>query len=236
VLILAIALAVVAVTSAVQGAVGYGMNLLAVPALVLLDPSLVPGPALVLGLVLSLAVAVRERAPLDLRLGWAVVGLLPGCAAALLLLASVHGEALTAPLGALVLIGVALSAVRLRLSPTLGTLVVAGAASGFLATAASIGGPPIALVYADASGARVRRNLSAFFVVAAAVSLLALAASGHFGAHELRPSLLLLPGVVLGFLASARLRHLVDRGHTRVAILWLSALAGFGALAQGLLG
>jgi uncharacterized membrane protein YfcA len=236
VLILAVALVVVAVTSAVQGAVGYGMNLLAVPALLLLDPSLVPGPALALGLVLSLLVAVRERAPLDLRLGWAVAGLLPGCAMALLLLAEVRGASLTAPMGVLVLLAVALSALRLRWSPTPATLAAAGAASGFLATAASIGGPPLALVYAEASGERVRSNLSAFFVVAAAVSLVALAASGHFGVHELRASMLLLPGVLLGFLASSRLRQVVDRGHTRAAVLGLSALAGLGALAEGLLG
>lgn len=35
---------VFAIGSALQGAVGFGANLLAVPVLVLVDPTLVPGP------------------------------------------------------------------------------------------------------------------------------------------------------------------------------------------------
>jgi hypothetical protein len=41
--------------------------------------------------------------------------------------------------------------------------------------------------------------------------------------------------VVVGFLASGPLRPLVDRGHTRPAVLRLSALAGVGAIVDGLL-
>jgi hypothetical protein len=215
--------------------VGFGMNLLAVPVLVVLDPTLVPGPAVALGLVLSALVAARERAPLDLRLGWAVVGLLPGTALALVLLALVPSDSLSAPLGAFVLVAVALSAVRLHLSPTRSALLIAGLVSGFLATAGSIGGPPLALVYARSPGAQLRSNLSTFFVVTALVSLGALVIFGHFGVHELKVSALLLPGVLVGFLASGLLRPLVDRGHTRAAVLWLSALAGVGAIAEGLL-
>jgi uncharacterized protein len=234
-LVPALAVALVAVTSAVHGAVGFGMNLLAVPVLVVLDPTFVPGPAVAAGLVLSLLVAGRERAPLDRRLGWAVLGLVPGTLLALGLLALVPAESLAAPMGALVLVAVVLSAIRVKLSPTPVTLAVAGVASGFLATAASIGGPPLALVYAQSHGPRLRSNLSAFFVVTAAGSLVALAAAGLFGAHELRLSALFVPGVVVGFLASGPLRPLVDRGHVRPAVLWLSAAAGVGAILEGIL-
>jgi uncharacterized membrane protein YfcA len=233
---LLLALLVVAFTSAVHGAVGFGMNLLAVPVLVMLDPALVPGPAVAIGLVLSALVAARERTPFERGLGWAVAGLLPGTALALLLLAWVPSRALAVPLGVMVLLAVLLSAVRLRLSPTRRALAVAGVASGFLATAGSIGGPPLALVYSHSSGNELRANLSGFFVVTAAVSLVALSASGHFGLHELGLSLALVPGVLLGFASSGRLRPCVDRGHAHVAVLTLSALAGVGAVAEGLLG
>src|SRR3954451_11684240 len=82
-----VAVLVVALTSAVHGAVGFGMNLLAVPVLVVLDPRFVPGPAVAAGLVLSVLVAAREGTVWERRLGWAVLGLLPGTALALLLLA-----------------------------------------------------------------------------------------------------------------------------------------------------
>jgi uncharacterized membrane protein YfcA len=233
--VILLAVVVVAVTSAVHGAVGFGMNLLAVPILVVLDPALVPGPAVAAGLVLSALVAARERAVVDRRLGWAALGLLPGTAMALVLLGLVPAGSLAAPLGALVLVAVVISAIRLRLTPTTTTLAVAGVASGFLATAGSIGGPPLALVYANTPGAQVRSNLSGFFVITGAVSLTALSIAGHFGVRELQLSLLLLPGVLLGYAASGPLRPWSDRGHTRSAVLLLSALAGMAAIAEGLL-
>ena len=231
-----LAVLVVAVSCAVHGAVGFGMNLLAVPVLAVLDPVFVPGPAVAAGLVLSVLIVVREPVSLDRKLGWAVAGLLPGTLLAVALLAVVPATALAAPTGVLVLVAVALSVLRLDLTPDRTSLTVAGVASGFLATAASIGGPPLALVYAKTQGARLRTNLSGFFVVAAVVALVALLVSGHFGSEAWRASALLLPGVVLGFVASGPLRPLVDRGHTRPAVLSLSALAGVVAIVQGLTG
>ncbi len=105
-----IAVVVIAVSAAIQGAVGFGLNLLAVPVLLTLDPSFVPGPALVAGLLLSLLVAGRELGALDHRLGWAVLGVMPGTALALVLLAAVPEDALRVPLGLLVLVAVGLSA------------------------------------------------------------------------------------------------------------------------------
>jgi uncharacterized membrane protein YfcA len=230
-----LAVLVVAVTSAVQGAVGFGMNLLAVPVLVVLDPAFVPGPAVAAGVVLVLLVAARERTRWDRRLGWALLGLVPGTLLALVLLAVVPAESWAAPMGVLVLVGVGLSAVRVDASPTRTALAMAGVASGFLSTAGSIGGPPMALVYARSPGRRLRSNLSAFFVPTGLASLAALAASGHFGGHELRISALLLPGVLVGFFASGPLRPLVDRGRVRPAVLAVSALAAAGAILEGVL-
>lgn len=212
------------------------MNLLAVPVLALLDPVFVPGPAVVAGLLLSVLVLWREPTRIDRGLAWAAVGLLPGTLLAVLLLAVVPAGELTAPTGVLVLVAVALSALRVDISPGRTSLALAGTASGFLATAASIGGPPLALVYARSHGARLRANLSAFFVLAAVVALAGLVVSGHLGAEEWRASAVLLPGVVLGFVASGPLRSVVDRGRTRPAVLAMSALAGVVAVVQGLSG
>ena len=224
--ILLLAGLVVAASCAIHGAVGFGMNLLAVPVLAVLDPVFVPGPAVAAGLVLSVLMVVREPAAIQPRIGWAVLGLAPGTLAALLVLTVVSSADLAVPIGVLVILAVLMSAVRLDLRPTRLALVVAGTASGFLATAAAIGGPPLALLYARASGAQLRSNLSAFFVVTAATSLGALLLAGRFGADEWRATAVFLPSVVLGFLASGPLRHVVDRGQTRPAVLTLSALAG----------
>lgn len=231
--VVVLACVVVAMSSAVHGAVGFGMNLLAVPVLAVLDPTFVPGPAIAAGLVLSVLIAARERTPMDRALGWAVLGLLPGTALALAVLGAVPADALTAPIGVLVLVAVVLSATRWTLAPTGPALAAAGVASGFLATAGAIGGPPLALVYARTAGPRLRSNLSVFFVVTAVVSLVALLVSGHFAADELQASALLVPAVLVGFLASGPLRPLIDRGRARPAVLALSGLAGLVAVVEG---
>jgi hypothetical protein len=71
-------------------------------------------------------------------------------------------------------------------------------------------------------------------VVTAVVSLAALTLAGHFGVHELGLSLVLLPGVLLGYLGSNVLRPFVDGGHTHTAVLVLSELAALGAIVEGL--
>jgi len=75
----AVAATAVAVGACLQGAVGFGLNLVSAPVLVAIDPLLVPGPANFIGLVLTLMVAYRERSSMDLTgVGWALLGRVPG--------------------------------------------------------------------------------------------------------------------------------------------------------------
>lgn len=234
--VFALLVVVLVATCAVHGAVGFGMNLLAVPVFIVLDPELVPGPVVALGLVLCIAMVVREGAlSWDKDLVWAVGGLVPGTILALLLLQVVDSGALSVVIGALVLLAVGLSLMRIKLSPTRPALVVAGVASGVMATAGGIGGPPLALVYADSGGSKLRSNLAGFFVVTAAASLMGLALTGDFSVHDLTVSLALAPAVVLGFVASAWLRPYVDEGsRIRACVLGLSMVAGITAIVVGL--
>jgi hypothetical protein len=109
-LVFLLAFGVVTVCAAIHGSVGFGLNLLAVPLLLLVDPALVPGPALAAGLVMAVLVAGRELGAVDPRTPWAVVGLVPGTVAGVALLAVVPDDALGVALGALVLAAVVLSA------------------------------------------------------------------------------------------------------------------------------
>jgi len=227
---------VVAVGSAVQGAAGFGVALIAAPVLVLLDPTYVPAPLLVAALLLTLLMTWRDRRSIHMAgLRWSVVGRIPGTLLAMVVLSVASAEALSLWIGALTLAAVAMSASGVHLRPTATTVGVAGAVSGFMGTISSIGGPPIALVYQHSPGHELRGTLSGFFVIGAVISLAALAATGYFGLAELALAAVLLPGVVLGFAVSGRLAARIDRGYTRVAVLALSALAGVGVLLRHLL-
>ena len=60
VVVFLLAFAVVSVCAPIHGSVRFRLNLLAVPLLLLVDPALVPGPALAAGLVMAVLVAGRE--------------------------------------------------------------------------------------------------------------------------------------------------------------------------------
>jgi len=83
----------IGVGSLLQGAAGFGANLLAVPVLVLVDPGLVPGPALVSALVLNLLIAHRESGVAHIGdTAWAQGGRVLGTVAGVLTLAVVASE------------------------------------------------------------------------------------------------------------------------------------------------
>jgi uncharacterized protein len=217
---------VVALGAVLQGTIGFGLGLFGAPLLLLIDPLLVPGPLLGASAVLTLLLTRREWGGVrGGDLGWALGGRLAGTLAALAVLTALPAERLDLLLGGLVLLGVALTASGLHLRPTPRMLLGAGALSGFMGTTTTIGGPPIALVYSRESGPRLRGTLSAFFVVGVMVSVIGLALVGRFGLRELRLAGLLLPGVVVGFVASRHTSTALDRGFLRPAVLGVSAIS-----------
>lgn len=232
---IAIATIVIAIGAAVQGGVGFGMNLIAAPILAVLDPDLVPGPALVAAVTLTILVAYRDRASIDRRgVSFALAGRVPGTVAGALVIASIPERGVTIAVAASVLFAVALQATRLKLRPNPPTLLAAGVVSGFASTVSSVGGPPMAVVYANEPGPVIRANLSFIFVVGATMSLVALIAVGEFGEHEALLSLLLLVPGALGFLLSKRLAAHVDAGRTRAAVLAVAVLGAAIALGSAL--
>jgi uncharacterized membrane protein YfcA len=225
---LLVAGAAVAVGSFVQGSVGFGLGLLGAPVLALVDPRLVPGPLLVAATLLACVLLWRERHDVDLAgLRWALVGRVPGTVAGAAALSLLPGRRLSLGFALLVLLAVVLSLLDLHVAPTPHTLFTAGAVSGFMGTASGIGGPPMALVYQRAPGARLRATMAGYFVVGSVLSVAGLAAFGRFGAEEARLSTVLLPFVLVGLGISGLAGRRLDRGHTRTAVLAASALAAF---------
>lgn len=228
-LALAAASLATAAGTVVHGSVGFGLALVAAPFLVLIDARLVPGPLMFAALLLTLLMAVREWQSMDLAgATFGIAGRLPGTAVGAAALALLPAREMTVLFGVLVLLAVAMSASGLRFRPTSWALFWAGVISGFMGTISAIGGPPIALLYQDAPGPRLRSTLSAFFVVGAVISLIALHVVGRFGWYEIRVSLALVPAVLAGYAVSVRMAPILDRHHTRPAVL---AVAAAGAIA-----
>jgi len=230
-----LALVVVTAGSLIQGSIGLGLGMVGAPLLMLIDARLVPGPLLIASLGLVLLVLRRDRHDVDLSgLGWAVGGRVVGTAAGAVAFALLSARDLSLLFGGLVLLSVAMSLSGLRLRPMAWTLVPAGLLSGLMGTTTSIGGPPIALVYQHATGARLRATLSSFFAIGILLSLAALALVGRMGRLELALGLGLLPGVFAGYRASRRSVAILDRGYTRPAVLAVSSGAAVAIIIQSL--
>lgn len=228
------ALAVLA-GSAVQGAVGFGMALLAAPFVMLLDPSLMPGSLLVVGGFLALVGYAREWRDADWRgLGWASVGRTVGSAAGAGLVALASPRLLGLLVGGVVL-GVVLLTVRTVAVPvSRGWLLAAGAVSGVTGTATAIGGPPIALLYQHDAGPRVRATLGIFLLAGTVMSLGALAVGGELHARQVVAGALMTPFMAAGLAVSAPLRRRLDAGRLRWWIIGVAAASALALLARSI--
>lgn len=216
----------IALGALVQGAVGYGLVLIAAPLVTMIDTRLVPGPMLVAAFVLTVIMAARDRAGLDARgVGLAFLGRIPGSLVGAWLLTRLTPDALELAVAAAVLLGVVMTGSGWRIPVQPSTLLGAGMLSGIMGTTTAIGGPPIAIVYQHAPGRDLRGTLSGFFVMGSLLSMVTLALFGRFGAEDLRLGLLLLPATLAGYAASQPAVRILDRGYTRPAVLAVSTSA-----------
>jgi uncharacterized membrane protein YfcA len=233
---IAIVTAIMTASALLQGAVGFGLGLLAIPFLIYLDIRFIPGPLLVAALTLHMLVLRRDRSGVDASgLSFLLSGRLLGTIPATWLLAILPIENMKILLALVVLAGAVMGLLHGGGHPTRTALFGAGAASGFMATVAALGGPPVALIYQRASGIRLRATLAAYFIVGTVVSLAALAAIDRLGTQEMRLAAALIPGTVLGYLLSRRAAAFLDAGYTRTAVLAVAALAAFSVIATVLL-
>jgi uncharacterized membrane protein YfcA len=223
----------VGVGATLQGSIGFGLGLIGAPYLLLIDSRLIPGPLLVASMALTLSLAHRHRHSIIVSdLKWALSGRVAGIAVAVVALTALSRDGMQLTFGVLVLCGAAMSASGLHLEPGRTTLLGAGALSGFMGTSVSIGGPPMALLYQNASGPQIRGTLSAYFLVGVMMSLVGLRVAGRFGLAELLLAASLLPGVLLGFLISRHTAGFLDRGYTRVGVLSISAATGVAVIVR----
>lgn len=217
--------AAVLLASCLQASIGFGMGMFAAPVVAIVDPALIPGTLIMLATFVTLIVSVRERDAIDLNgTKWALIGRVPGTIAGALLLAALPERGLAVLLAAVVLLGVVLTSAGWVPAARRRNVVLAGAASGVLGTATSIGGPPMALVWQRNSGARLRGTMSSFFLIGSLMSLAALWFTGAVSAHTLWTFALLAPATVVGYVLSRYVNRFLDPARLRRLAIAVSAI------------
>lgn len=226
--------AVCALGALVQSTIGFGLALVSVPFLVMIDPLLVPAPFLLASLVLALLMVARDRVAIDVgEIKMAVLGLVIGTGAGAATLLVVSQDNLPELFGGLILLAVAISALGLRARIGRVSLLVAGTIGGVMGTMGGLHGPAMILLYQGESGARVRAALGAFFIFGYAISLAGLWLIGLFDRPAVLHGLALSPGILAGWLLAPLLIRRLDPTKLRPIILIVSAVAALALVIGG---
>ncbi len=222
----------------VQSSIGFGIAVVAAPFVVLVAPELMPVAILVSSALLPMAqLAVIERDIAWRPLGSALAGRVLLTPVGVVLVTWLSARAISALVGVLVLMSVAVSLRGPVLAhPGRRASFVAGAIAGVSGTAASIGGPFFALVLQGQSPARVRSTLAAFFAVGSTMALIGLALAGAIHREQVVAGLVWMPFVGVGVLASAPARRYLNAQRLRRAVLTFCVLASVSVIARAALG
>ena len=145
---LALIMGIVVFGAMLQGSVGFGLGPFAVPLLVLIDPSYIPGPLIMAAVSLTVLMYRREGHAMDKEgFSWAIAGRVAGTVLGALTLLLVPKDKLSLMYGLMVLLAVALTGSGLKLKMNHRNLLLAGTLSGMMGTAAAIGGASMAMLY-----------------------------------------------------------------------------------------
>lgn len=216
---------VIFLAACLQASSGFGMGMLAAPVIAIVNPAMLPATLILLALLVTVLVTVRERQSLDLRgTGWALAGRIPGSFLGAWLVAATSQEGLAWVVVAVVLTGLLLAGLGWAPRPVPINLVVAGAASGIMGTATSIGGPPMALMWQRHNGPKLRGTMSAFFMVGSFISMVMLWIAGAVTAEILVLALWMVPAVLAGYIASRYANRYLTAGRLKALALAASAL------------
>lgn len=228
--------AVVVLGAAVQGTLGFGMNLLVAPIASILVPEAVPAALIMCAAPLTVAIVAREWSHVSWSpFRWTVVGRLPGTLLGVWLVGHFAGRSIGVATGTIVIVGTLLSIPTGGIAVTPFTSLVAGWASSAMGTAAGVGGPPMALLFQNEDPKLTRATISASFTIGTAISLVGLSMGGEISGDQMITAAALWPFVALGFAASRLTIGRVDHTTARRWVLFVAGCSGVAALVRALM-
>ncbi|MTI14441.1 sulfite exporter TauE/SafE family protein [Sansalvadorimonas verongulae] len=215
----------------IQGTMGFGFAVVTAPFLYAINPAFVPIPLIITFLPLSSVMISKYREGLNKSItSTLIIGRIPGTFLGAFLLTVASHQSLSLMLGTMVLASVMLSITKLSIRANHGSLLVAGFASGVTATAASIGGPPLAIVMQNESGTSVRANLACVNMICNIVSLVILYFYGQLKLEHFILAILILPGVFIGLTVAQHVVKHMNPESLKPAVLLLCFISGSTAI------
>lgn len=233
----AVIAAAVVVGSTVQSAVGLGVGLVAAPVTALLEPALMPGTLLMVAVLMPCLTLIHDHHDIDWRgLSWSLPARLPGTLVGVWVVTTLSDRELGIMIGLVVLVAVVVTWRAVIVPVNRVTLSAAGFTSGITGTATSIGGPPIAIVYQHRPPRQIRTTMAVYFLIGAALSLVALTITGDLTREQVVAALELLPFLALGALVGTWARRSIPAHVVRPSVLIVSSASAVVLLVRSIVG
>jgi hypothetical protein len=233
----AVIAAAVVVGSTVQSAVGLGVGLVAAPVTALLEPTLMPGALLMVAVLMPCLTLIHDHHDIHWSgLSWSLPARVPGTLVGVWVVTELSDRELGIMIGLVVLIAVGVTWRAVVVPVNRATLSAAGFTSGITGTATSIGGPPIAIVYQHRPPREIRTTMAVYFLVGAALSLVALTVSGDLTGDQVVAALALLPFLAVGALVGTWARRSLPAHVVRPAVLVVSSASAVVLLVRSIVG
>ncbi len=227
---------IVVVAGFVQASAGIGFAMIAVPLLVLIDPTYAPGPSLFVMLFLSLAMVAKARRHIDKNgLATLLPGLCVGTVAGALLLGALSPSSFGLAFGGIVLTAIVLGQFGFAPRQSRTASGVGGFCAGLMGTLSGIHGPPLAVLYQRAEPARAHATIALIFVIGSVLSLASLYAENLFGKLEFLLGLSLIPGLIAGYVLARLCRGLISDRMARNLMLVIAATSSVVLIAKSVI-
>jgi len=219
----------------VQGSTGLGLGMIAAPILLIIDPVFVPGPLLMLAMIVSFLMVIREKQSIDgPGLTVALSGRIPGTILAAFTIAAIPLALYGLIFGLMVLAAVVLSISKWKIRSSGKNLFLAGLTSGYMGTLTSIGAPPMALAYQYKPAAVIRSTLAAYFLIGSTLSIITLIIFKVFLLDHLLVGAIFVPPLLIGFKMSSYVVARMNTSLVRIAILILSGISALTLIARSI--
>lgn len=229
--------AIVVLAAGVQGALGFGFGLVALPVLGYLLPAHTPQVLILVGLPAVSYVVWKERAFALRTLRWVLLGRLLGTVPGVLLVALLPLRGLQVAFGVATLATVGLMLVRHRdVVRHARTEVLAGVLSGTMATATSLGGPVLAVLHARLPPRDLRAVMAWTLLFGNLLSLAGLRLVGRVTPADLALALLLLVPVGIGVRTGSALLARLSAAFVRRFVILLATVAALFLMVRALAG
>lgn len=226
---------VMTIGAVVHGSTGIGLGLVAGPVLLSIEPAYVPGPLMLVSIVIGMRHLIAERQNIDRAiLGRLVLGMPIGVVVATALLIALDERTMALGVGALVVLVVGALLAGVELPRTARNEVIGGAASSFGAVAAAVPGPQLVMTLHDLPGPAMRPTIAATTAITGVATAASLVVVGRFGADEMMLFIGIIPPVLVGLVLARYVRPWLDRAMFRPVILTLAMAGGLALILRNL--